>query len=131
MTTQIVVPALGESVTEATIAKWLKAEGEAVQMDEPLVELETDKITLEVPAAAAGVLGKIDVAEGQTVEVGAVLGAIEEGGAAAEAAPEPAPEPAAEAASEEAPADDVADEGSDAGDDAADGDGEGSNEDRS
>ena len=79
MATQIVVPALGESVTEATVSKWLKSAGDAVAMDEPLVELETDKITLEVPAATAGVLGAIDVAEGQTVEVGAVLGSIEAG----------------------------------------------------
>ena len=70
MATQIVVPALGESITEATVSKWLKSAGEAVAMDEPLVELETDKVTLEVPAAAGGVLGAIDVAEGQTVEVG-------------------------------------------------------------
>ena len=99
MATQIVVPALGESVTEATVSKWLKSAGEAVAMDEPLVELETDKITLEVPAAAAGVLAAITVAEGQTVEVGAVLGSIEasaDGAAPANrAVPEPVPEPAA------------------------------------
>ncbi|MDE0061005.1 MAG: 2-oxoglutarate dehydrogenase complex dihydrolipoyllysine-residue succinyltransferase [Defluviicoccus sp.] len=77
MATQIVVPALGESVTEATVSKWLKSAGDTVVMDEPLVELETDKITLEVPAASAGVLGAIEVAEGQTVEVGAILGQIE------------------------------------------------------
>lgn len=102
MATQIVVPALGESVTEATVSKWLKSAGEAVAMDEPLVELETDKITLEVPAAAAGVLGTIEVAEGQTVEVGAVLGSIAasaDGAApATRATPEPAPEPSAPAA---------------------------------
>ena len=102
MATQIVVPALGESITEATVSKWLKSAGDAVVMDEPLVELETDKITLEVPAVAAGVLGTVAVAEGQTVEVGAVLGLIEpaEDGAAAPAPPAPAqpagqaPEPA-------------------------------------
>ena len=102
MATQIVVPALGESITEATVSKWLKSAGDAVVMDEPLVELETDKITLEVPAAAAGVLGTVGVAEGQTVEVGAVLGLIEAAGdgAAPSAPPEPtqpagrAPEPA-------------------------------------
>ena len=72
MTTQIVVPALGESVTEATIAKWLKAEGEAVQMDEPLVELETDKITLEVPAAAAG----MDILNGRVDGAGRIVGRL-------------------------------------------------------
>ena len=91
MATQIVVPALGESVTEATVSKWLKSAGDAVAVDEPLVELETDKITLEVPAAAAGVLGAIEVAEGRTVEVGAVLGSIQPGdGNAAPAPPAPA-----------------------------------------
>ena len=93
MATQIVVPALGESVTEATVSKWLKSAGDAVAIDEPLVELETDKITLEVPAAAAGVLGAIDVAEGQTVEVGAVLGSIEPGEGNAAPAPQPASRP--------------------------------------
>ncbi len=96
MATQIVVPALGESVTEATVSKWLKSAGDAVAMDEPLVELETDKITLEVPAAASGVLGSIEVGEGRTVEVGAVLGSIDaaEGAAAAPRPAEPAgPEP--------------------------------------
>ena len=92
MATQIVVPALGESVTEATVSKWLKSAGDAVAMDEPLVELETDKITLEVPAAASGVLGSIEVGEGRTVEVGAVLGSIDaaEGAAAAPRPAEPA-----------------------------------------
>ncbi len=93
MATQIVVPALGESVTEATVSKWLKSAGDAVAIDEPLVELETDKITLEVPAAAAGVLGAIDVAEGQTVEVGAVLGSIEPGDGNAAPAPQLAARP--------------------------------------
>ena len=87
MATEIVVPALGESVTEATVSKWLKSAGDAVAVDEPLVELETDKITLEVPAAAAGVLGAIEVAEGRTVEVGAVLGSIEPGDGNAAPAP--------------------------------------------
>src|SRR5690606_12666581 len=86
MAIEIRVPALGESVTEATIAKWLKKEGEAVAVDEPLVELETDKVTLEVPAPVAGVLSNIAVAEGETVEVGGILGAIQEGQAAAPAA---------------------------------------------
>ena len=75
MTTGNQVPALGESVTEATVAKWLKAVGDAVAVDEPLVELETDKVTLEVNATPAGTLAEIVAAEGDTVEVGAVLGA--------------------------------------------------------
>ncbi len=76
---EIKVPQLGESVSEATIAKWFKAEGEAVQKDELLVELETDKVTLEVNADISGVLKKINEPEGNTVEVGAVLGMLEEG----------------------------------------------------
>ena len=90
MTTEIRVPTLGESVTEATVAQWFKKAGEAVSADEPLVELETDKVTIEVPAPASGVLEAIDVSDGATVEVGALLGAIAEGAAAA-AAPAPAP----------------------------------------
>src|SRR5438876_7396495 len=89
------VPALGESVTEATIGKWFKKPGEAVAVDEPLVELETDKVTIEVPAPAAGVLGDIAAKDGDTVAVGAVLGQIKEGAApaakAAPAASSPAP----------------------------------------
>ena len=102
MATEIRVPTLGESVTEATIGKWLKAEGDAVAVDEPLVELETDKVSVEVPAPAAGKLSAISVKEGETVEVGALLGMLEEGAAGAAAAPaaaapaQPAPaEPAA------------------------------------
>ena len=87
MTTEIRVPALGESVTEATIAQWFKKAGEAVSADEPLVELETDKVTLEVPAPASGVLESIDADEGATVNVGALLGAIAEGEGAAAPAP--------------------------------------------
>ncbi|MFD2235427.1 biotin/lipoyl-containing protein, partial [Phaeospirillum tilakii] len=105
MSTQILVPTLGESVTEATVAKWFKAVGEAVKADETLVELETDKVTVEVPAPASGVLSEIAVAVGATVAVGAVLGAIEAGAAgtvaapaAAAPAPAPAPAPAAAAA---------------------------------
>lgn len=94
MATQIVVPELGESVTEATVSKWLKSAGDAVAIDEPLVELETDKITLEVPAATAGVLGAIEVAEGRTVEVGAVLGSIEAGDGNAAPASRPGVQPA-------------------------------------
>ena len=81
------VPALGESVTEATIAKWFKNEGDAVKADEPLVELETDKVTVEVPAPASGKLEKINVAPGTTVNVGALLGSILEGAAGATSAP--------------------------------------------
>jgi 2-oxoglutarate dehydrogenase E2 component (dihydrolipoamide succinyltransferase) len=79
MASEIRVPALGESVTEATVGRWMKSKGDAVAIDEPLVELETDKVSVEVPAPAAGVLASIDVEEGDTVEVGALLGAIEAG----------------------------------------------------
>src|SRR5262245_9441371 len=87
--TEIRVPALGESVTEATIGKWFKKPGDAVAVDEPLVELETDKVTIEVPAPAAGVLADIAAKDGDTVAVGAVLGQIQEGaaGAAVKTAP--------------------------------------------
>src|SRR5438270_10997440 len=88
MTKEIRVPQLGESVGEARIAQWFKHEGDAVKADEPLVELETDKVTVEVPAPAAGVLSAISAKPGQTVNVGALLGAIEDGAAAA-AAPAP------------------------------------------
>ncbi len=105
MTKEIRVPALGESVTEATIAKWFRQAGEAVKADEPLVELETDKVTVEVPAPASGKLSSIDAAPGTTVNVGALLGMIEEGAAGAappKAAEAPkkaeAPAPAAKAA---------------------------------
>jgi 2-oxoglutarate dehydrogenase E2 component (dihydrolipoamide succinyltransferase) len=83
MATEIRVPTLGESVTEATIGKWFKKVGDAIAVDEPLVELETDKVTVEVPAAAAGTLGEITAKEGETVGVGALLGSISAGGAAA------------------------------------------------
>ncbi len=94
MSVEIRVPTLGESVTEATIARWLKKAGDQVAVDEPLVELETDKVSLEVPAPAAGQLAEVLVAEGTDVEVGTVIGRIEEGAGAA--APEP--KPAAKAA---------------------------------
>jgi len=81
MTIEIKVPTLGESVTEATVAKWLKQPGEAIERDEPVVELETDKVTLEVPAPAAGTLGEIRAGEGSNVPVGAVLGIIADGAA--------------------------------------------------
>ena len=87
MSTDIKVPALGESVTEATIARWFKKEGEAVKADEPLVELETDKVTVEVPSPASGVLTSIGVASGATVNVGAILGQIAEGAAGKAAVP--------------------------------------------
>ncbi len=86
MATEIRVPTLGESVTEATIARWMKKEGEAVSADEPLVELETDKVSVEVPAPGAGVLSSIAAQEGDTVEVDALLGSIEIGGKATGAA---------------------------------------------
>src|SRR5439155_274080 len=93
------VPNLGESVTEATVGKWFKQPGDAVAVDEPLVELETDKVTLEVPAPAAGVLSDIAVKDGDTVAVGALLGQIKEGAGAAPkaAAPVSATKPAASA----------------------------------
>jgi 2-oxoglutarate dehydrogenase E2 component (dihydrolipoamide succinyltransferase) len=87
---EIRVPTLGESVTEATIGKWFKKPGDAVAVDEPLVELETDKVTIEVPAPAAGVLGAVAAKDGDTVAVGAVLGRIEEGAGAAPARAAPA-----------------------------------------
>ncbi len=107
MSVEIKVPALGESVTEATVARWLKKPGEAVAMDEPLVELETDKVTLEVNATAAGVLESVVAEEGANVEVGALLGSIGEGAgapAAKPAAKAEAAKPAAAAAAAPAPA---------------------------
>src|SRR5690606_15415903 len=85
MATEIIVPTLGESVTEATVAQWLKQVGDHVEVDDPLVELETDKVTLEVNASAAGVIKEIKVKEGENVAVGTVLGKIGEGEAAAAA----------------------------------------------
>jgi 2-oxoglutarate dehydrogenase E2 component (dihydrolipoamide succinyltransferase) len=85
MAIEIRVPALGESVTEATVGSWFKKVGDAVAVDEPLVELETDKVTVEVPAPAAGVIAAIDAGDGATVGVGAVLGSITADGAAAAA----------------------------------------------
>ena len=99
MTTEIRVPALGESVVEATVGQWFKQAGEAVAVDEPLVELETDKVTVEVPAPVAGVLADIIVNPGDTVAVGALLGAITkgEGNPATAPAPIPVPSPGPEA----------------------------------
>lgn len=102
---QIKVPSLGESVSEATIAKWLKKEGDAVKTDEPLVELETDKVTVEVNSPATGVLSVISVKSGETVKVGTLLGEISEGATAAAApAPKAEEKPAAPAAAAAAPA---------------------------
>ncbi len=101
MAIDIKVPTLGESVTEATLAKWYKKAGDAVAVDEPLCELETDKVTVEVSAPSAGVLAELSVGEGETVAVGAVIGRLNEGGggaakAAPAAAPAKAPAPAPE-----------------------------------
>jgi len=94
--TEIRVPTLGESVTEATIGRWFKKAGDAVAVDDPLVELETDKVTIEVPAPTAGTLGEIVAKDGETVAVGALLGQINDGAApAAKAAPAAAPVKAA------------------------------------
>jgi 2-oxoglutarate dehydrogenase E2 component (dihydrolipoamide succinyltransferase) len=100
MSIEIRVPTLGESVTEATVGKWFKQAGDAVKVDEPLVELETDKVTVEVPAPASGVLGDILVESGSTVAVGSLLAALKEGAgksappaAAAQAPPPPQPSP--------------------------------------
>ena len=113
MTIEVRVPTLGESVTEATIASWFKQPGEAVNVDEMLCELETDKVTIEVPAPAAGVLGDHVAKAGDTVGVNALLGTIEEGGAAAApaapAAKAETPAPVAAAAPAPTPAKDVED----------------------
>jgi 2-oxoglutarate dehydrogenase E2 component (dihydrolipoamide succinyltransferase) len=107
--TDIRVPTLGESVTEATVGKWFKQPGDAVAVDEPLVELETDKVTLEVPAPAAGILSEIAAKDGETVGVGALLGQIKDGAAGAKPAPTarpaepPKPVPAAKATAAEMP----------------------------
>jgi 2-oxoglutarate dehydrogenase E2 component (dihydrolipoamide succinyltransferase) len=100
MAVEIKVPVLGESVVEATVAKWMKGAGEAVAADEPIVELETDKVTLEVPSPVNGVLSDIVASEGATVEVDALLGMVKEGAAATTT---PAPKPAAIAPEAAAP----------------------------
>jgi 2-oxoglutarate dehydrogenase E2 component (dihydrolipoamide succinyltransferase) len=102
--TEIRVPTLGESVTEATIGRWFKKPGEAVAVDEPLVELETDKVTIEVPAPSAGTLGEIVAKDGETVAVGALLGQITDGAASAKPAAAAPAKPAAPAAAAPAPA---------------------------
>jgi 2-oxoglutarate dehydrogenase E2 component (dihydrolipoamide succinyltransferase) len=110
MTIEIKVPAMGESVTEATVARWFKKEGESVARDEPILELETDKVTVEVPAPAAGSIESISVQAGATVQVGTILGSIAEGKAGAAPAPKaettkpaPAAAPAPAAPKVEAP----------------------------
>src|SRR4051812_11083449 len=116
MTVKIKVPAMGESVTEATISKWFKKEGDAVKRDEPLLELETDKVTVEVPSPADGAIESISAQAGSTVQVGALLGAIAQGKSgktsavpasnpdAAKPIKAEAPKPALAAAKAEAPA---------------------------
>uniref|UniRef100_UPI00066DFC56 biotin/lipoyl-containing protein n=1 Tax=Streptomyces sp. SBT349 TaxID=1580539 RepID=UPI00066DFC56 len=106
MAVSVTLPALGESVTEGTVTRWLKAEGEHVEADEPLLEVSTDKVDTEIPAPAAGVLSSIRVAEDETVEVGAELAIIEEGSGGQAAAPAPAAEsaPEPEPAPQQAPA---------------------------
>src|ERR1700722_16083382 len=91
MATEIRVPTLGESITEATVGKWFKKAGDPVQADEPLVELETDKVTLEVNAPSSGVLSEIAADTGQTVAIGALLGQLSDGGGAAVAVAAQAP----------------------------------------
>ena len=82
MSEKIVVPVLGESITEATVAKWLKNAGDVVEADEPIVELETDKVNLEVPSPVKGILTEINSKDGSVVEVGALLGSVSESGSA-------------------------------------------------
>lgn len=106
MSVSVTLPALGESVTEGTVTRWLKAEGERVEADEPLLEVSTDKVDTEIPSPVAGILASIKVAEDETVEVGAELAVIDDGSGAPAAAAAPAAEPAAAAAAPvaEAPA---------------------------
>jgi 2-oxoglutarate dehydrogenase E2 component (dihydrolipoamide succinyltransferase) len=103
MSVSVQMPRLGESVSEGTVTRWLKAEGERVEVDEPLLEVSTDKVDTEIPSPAAGVLTSIKVAEDETVDVGTELAVIEDGAAAPAAAPE-TPAPAAEPEPAPAPA---------------------------
>ena len=80
MSVELIVPTLGESITEATVSKWLKNKGDLVEADEPIVELETDKVNLEVPSPVSGVLSEINSKNGAIVEVGALLGSVSENG---------------------------------------------------
>ena len=104
MTAEIIVPDLGESVTEATVSKWFKKEGDAVKQDEQLVELETDKVTLEVNAPASGALVSIKVKEGETIDVGTLLGLIDPGAAGKASSNDNATAPAKKAEAAPAPA---------------------------
>ena len=104
MAIEIKVPTLGESVSEATVARWLKAEGDSIGKDENLAELETDKVTLDVPSPVSGKVVSLAVAEGATVDANAVLAVIEEGADGAETAPAPAPAKPAPAPAKSAPA---------------------------
>ncbi|MCF3118270.1 2-oxoglutarate dehydrogenase, E2 component, dihydrolipoamide succinyltransferase, partial [Streptomyces arenae] len=109
MAVSVSLPALGESVTEGTVTRWLKAEGERVEADEPLLEVSTDKVDTEIPSPASGILASIKVAEDETVEVGAELAVIDDGsgdagGSAAPAQAEAPAAPAQEAPQQEAPA---------------------------
>jgi 2-oxoglutarate dehydrogenase E2 component (dihydrolipoamide succinyltransferase) len=105
MATEIKVPTLGESITEATIGEWLKKPGDPVKADEPIASLETDKVSVEVPSPVAGVMGQYAAQVGDTVQVGATIGSVDEGGAAAApAAPAPAATPAQATAPAPAPA---------------------------
>src|SRR5690348_9043465 len=104
MAVSVTLPALGESVTEGTVTRWLKAEGERVEADEPLLEVSTDKVDTEIPSPAAGVLSSIKVAEDETVEVGAELAVIDDGTGGPAAAPAPAAAEAPAPAAAEAPA---------------------------
>src|SRR5690242_21759250 len=99
---------MGESVTEATVSKWFKKQGDAVKRDEPLLELETDKVTVEVPAPADGAIESISVKEGDTVQVGTVLGAIAEGKAGSPSASAPVRNPDAAAPKPATPAANIA-----------------------
>ncbi|MEW2359725.1 biotin/lipoyl-containing protein, partial [Spirillospora sp. NPDC029432] len=105
MPVSVTMPQLGESVTEGTVTRWLKKEGEHVETDEPLLEVSTDKVDTEIPSPASGILTSIKVAEDETVEVGAELATIGEGGEAAQApaAPQQQEEAAAPAQPEPAP----------------------------
>src|SRR3954451_9631738 len=116
MSVSVTMPRLGESVSEGTVTRWLKKEGERVEADEPLLEVSTDKVDTEIPAPAAGVITWIKVNEDETVDVGVELAIIDEAGTASgggsapapeaaepEPAPEPEPEPAAQAAPEPEP----------------------------
>ncbi|WP_040733336.1 biotin/lipoyl-containing protein, partial [Nocardia tenerifensis] len=107
MAFSVQMPALGESVTEGTVTRWLKQEGDTVEVDEPLLEVSTDKVDTEIPSPQAGVLSKIVAQEDDVVEVGGELGVISEPGEASESSSAPAPE-AADAPAQDAPAEESA-----------------------